>query len=224
MFNLVLKDILMQKKSTKDLMIAILLNFIIICILQFLGAASVYILTPSIFAISLITSSCGFGERNDVDRMINSLPVNRKEIVISKYLSSFIFLIIGIVITIIFASIIKFSGLSHINRFMNLTDIIIVSIFTVVYSCVYLPIYLWLGYLKSQLINKVLNYFIFICVTITVGIVTLIDNGTAKDSLMNFVILPNFELYMVMSFLCCSIILISISIFTSLKIYINKDL
>ncbi|MBW9144558.1 ABC-2 transporter permease [Clostridium sp. CM027] len=224
MVNLVLKDILMQKKSTKDLMIAILLNFTIICILQFLGAASVYILTPSIFANSLITSSCGFGERNDVDRMINSLPVSRKEIVISKYLSSFVFLIIGIAITILFASIIKFSGLSHINRFMNLTDIIIVSIFTVVYSSVYLPIYLWLGYLKSQLINKVLNYFIFICLTITVVIVTLIDNATAKDSLMNFVILPNFELYMVISFLCSSIILISISIFTSLKIYINKDL
>ncbi|MCB2361143.1 ABC-2 transporter permease [Clostridium estertheticum] len=224
MVNLVLKDILMQKKSTKDLMIAILLNFTIICILQFLGAASVYILTPAIFAISLITSSCGFGERNDVDRMINSLPVSRKEIVISKYLSSFVFLIIGIAITILFTSIIKFSGLSHINRFMNLTDIIIVSIFTVVYICVYLPIYLWLGYLKSQLISKVLNYFIFICLIIIVVMVTLIDNGTAKDSLMNFVILPNFELYMVISFLCCSIILISISIFTSFKVYINKDL
>ena len=221
MFNLVLKDILIQKKCTKDLMIAILLNFTIICILQFLGAASIYILTPSIFANSLITSSCGFGEKNDVDKMISSLPVSRKEIVISKYLSSFVFLIIGIVITILFASIIKFSGLSHINRFMNLTDIIIVSIFIVIYSCVYLPIYLWLGYLKSQLINKILNYFIFICLTMTVVIVTVIDNGTAKDSLMNFVILPNFQLYMVISFLCFSIILISISIFASLKIYIN---
>ena len=224
MFNLVLKDILMQKKSNKDLMIAILLNFTVICILQFLGAASVYILTPAIFANSLITSSCGFGERNDVDRMINSLPVSRKEIVISKYLSSFVFVVIGIAITILFASVIKFSGLSHINRFMNLTDIIIVSIFIVIYSCVYLPIYLWLGYLKSQLINKILNYFIFICLTMTVVIVTVIDNGTAKDSLMNFVILPNFQLYMVISFLCFSIILISISIFTSLKIYLNKDL
>ncbi|MBX4261899.1 ABC-2 transporter permease [Clostridium estertheticum] len=224
MVNLVLKDILMQKKSTKDLIIAILLNFSIICILQFLGAASVYILTPSIFAISLITSSCGFGEKNDVDRMINSLPVSRKEIVISKYLSSFVFLIIGIAITVLFSYIIKFSELSHINRFMNLTDIIIVSIFTVVYISVYLPIYLWLGYIKSQLINKVLNYFIFICLIITVVMVTLIDNGNAKDALMNFVILPNFELYMVISFLCCSIILISISIFTSFKVYINKDL
>ncbi|MBZ9607967.1 ABC-2 transporter permease [Clostridium estertheticum] len=143
MFNLVVKDILMQKKGTKDLMIAILLNFTIICILQFLGVASIYILTPSIFANSLITSSCGFGKKNDVDRMINSLPVSRKEIVISRYLSSFVFLIIGIAITILFASIIKFSGLSHINRFMNLTDIIIISIFTVVYISVYLPIYIW---------------------------------------------------------------------------------
>ena len=224
MFNLVLKDILIQKKSFKELIIAIILNFICTLILQFFGAASVYILTPSIFTISFIASSCGFGEKNDVDKMISSLPVNRKEIVFSKYLSAFVFLVIGLVITLVFATIIKLSGLSHINRFMNLEDIIIAFVFTVVYSSIYLPVYLWLGYLKSQWINKILNYLIFICLLVTDVVVTVIDNGTAKESLMNFVFLPNFQLYMFISCLCFSIILIFISLVISLNIYFNKEL
>ncbi|MCB2347374.1 hypothetical protein [Clostridium estertheticum] len=90
--------------------------------------------------------------------------------------------------------------------------------FTIVYSALYLRIYLWLGYLKSQLINKILNYFIFICLIITVVMVTLIDNDAARDSLMNFVILPNFAL------ICILLIILYTSVNISIKCYENKDL
>lgn len=222
MLNLVLKDFLVQERSLKDIIISILLTFLLIFIFQFLGATCTYIVTPVLFIISFIIYSCGFGEKNDIDIMINSLPVSRKDIVFSKYLSIFVFFVIGIAITIIFSTMLKLSGLSHINRFINLQDIIISYIFTVVYSSIYLPIYLWLGYLKSQSINRILNFCIFICLICIVVVATVIDNGTARKSIMDFVF--NFKLFMFISCICFSIILIFISIVTSLKLYLNRDL
>jgi len=221
MYNLVLKDLIIQKKSVKNFSVSLIFSMVFI---QFFGASSIYIITPVFFAISFIANGCGFGEKNDVDRMIGSFPVSRKEIVFSKYLSALILFIIAIVITVVFATITKLSGLSNINRFMNLQDIMIAFVFTVFYNAIYLPVYLWLGNLKSQLINTILNFCIAICLIVTVVIVSIIDNGTAKDSIMNFVSMPNFQLFVFISCICFSIILSSISIGISLKIYLSKDL
>lgn len=223
MFNLVLKDLLIQKKSSKDFIIEFIVDFTFILILQFFGASCIYIITPVIFTISFITKSCGFGEKNDVDRMIGSLPVSRKEVVFSKYVSAFIFFICGVAITALFCGIIKLFGFSNISRFMNLQDIMIACIFTIIYSCLYLPICLWIGYSKSQQINNILFFSMFIGLVFAVILVDVIDNGTANYYIMNFISLPNFKLYTFISFICFSSVLIFTSISASLKFYLNRD-
>lgn len=221
MYNLVLKDLLIQKKNLKDIIVAVIFCMFIF---QFFGATCIYVMIPYFFTNVFITTSCGYGEKSDVDRMLGSLPVSRKEIVFSKYLSIFIFLILGIVITAVFAAIDELSGFSHINRFMNLDDITIAFIFNAFYSSIYIPIYLCRGYLKSQWVSKILNYFVFICLFIIVVILTLVANGTAKESIMNFMYLPNLQLFMFIIGLCFSIILVLISLVVSMKLYLNKDL
>lgn len=221
MYNLVLKDLLIQKKISKDLIVSVIFFMFIF---QFLGATCIYVITPYVFTNSFITTSCGYGEKNDVDRMLSSLPVSRVEMVFSKYLSIFIFVILGIAITAVFAAIDKLSGLSNINRFMNLDDITIAFVFNAFFSSIYIPIYICRGYLKSQWVSKSLNYFIFLCLVIIVVILTLVGDGTAKESIMNFMYLPNIQLFMFIIGLCFSIILVLISIVISMKLYLNRDL
>lgn len=224
MFNLVLKDLLIQKKNFSNVTLFILSSFALVLIIQFFGASATNIITPFFFANTFLIYGCGFGEKNDVDIMINSLPVGRKDVVFSKYLSALVFFIIGIAITIVFSSIFKLSGFSHINRFINLQDIELSYVSIVVYSAIYLPIYMWLGYLKSQFFNNILNMCMLLCLLLIVMGATLIDNGTARKSIMNFVSVPYFQLYMFLACICFSTILIVISIFVSLKIYLNRNL
>ena len=129
MFNLVFKDLLMNIRDLKYLIQSVLGIFIYLLVLQFFGSTAIYIIGPFLFANIYIISGCGFGEKDEVDIMFNSLPVNRKNVVFSKYLSTLIFIIMGLVITIVFSSIFKLSGFSHINRFINLRDIIILVLF-----------------------------------------------------------------------------------------------
>ncbi|NRT74875.1 MULTISPECIES: ABC-2 transporter permease [Clostridium] len=221
MFNLVLKDIIIQKKNLQNIILTVIFCMFI---LQFIGQTCIYVMVPYFFTNVFIISSCGYGEKNDVDRMFISLPVNRKEMIVSKYLSTIIFFIMGIAITFLFTAIDKLSGLSSINRFMNLNDITIAWIFNALYSSIYIPIYLCRGYLKSQWVSKILNYFVFICLVSITLIISFVEDGTAKESVVNFISLPNFQLIMFIIGLSFSLILILISIVISFKLYMNMDL
>jgi len=221
MFNLVLKDLFIMKR---DLIKQAILWIIYIIILQFFGATATYIVIPYLVTSSVIMCSCGFGERNDVDVMLNSLPVNRKEIVFGKYLSVLNFFIISFVINVVLCTVIKLSGFSNINRFVNLEDIVICFVFISVYSSIYILLYLWLGYFKSKIINEILTTFMFLSLIIVVMLVTIINNGTAVKSIMDFVLMPNFKLFMCILSLIFSCVMIFLSMVISLKVYANREL
>lgn len=221
MFNLVLKDFFIMKRN---LIKQVILWVIYIIILQFFGAAATYIVIPYLVTSSVVMSSCGFGEKNDVDVMFNSLPVNRKEIVFGKYLSVLNFFIISSVINAVLCAVIKLSEFSNINRFINLEDIVICFVFISVYSSIYIPVYLWLGYFKSKIINEILTTFMFFALIIVIMLVTFIDNGTAAKSIMHFVLMPNFKLLMYVLSLIFSVVMIFLSIVISLKVYANREL
>ena len=221
MFNLILKDIVVQKKNLKDIILTVIFCMLIF---QLLGETCIYVMIPYFLTNVFITNSCGYGEKNDVDKMFGSLPVSRIEMVFAKYLSVVIFLVLGIIITSIFTTIDELSGFTNINRLMNLGDIAIDCIFTAVYSSIYIPIYLCHGYLKSQWISRILNYFIFICLVVIILIFTFVENGTAKNTIIKFVFMTNFQLFVFTSGLSFSIIIALISICISLKLYINRDL
>ncbi|OPJ64133.1 ABC-2 transporter permease [Clostridium oryzae] len=224
MLKLVLKDLLIQKAPMKNPVTNIAANILFVVVAQFFSAACAYIVTPFIFTYSLLVYSCGFGEKNEVDVMLNSLPVARKEVVYSKYISGALFFIIGLVFTTVVCTLIKMTGLSNMKSYIKIQYIILGIIFSAVYCSVYIPMYLWRGNTKSQPANNILTIVIFLSIVVVVLITTFIDNGTAKSSIMELAASQRFKFWGTAVSLVSSILMICISLIISLKVYVNRDL
>lgn len=82
MFNLVRKDIVLQRK-TLLIILAILLVYLL------LGISSIWI--GFVFCIAIIMSVFSSDEKTTIHVLLNSLPYTRKEIVSSKYIGVFVF-------------------------------------------------------------------------------------------------------------------------------------
>ena len=97
MLNLVIKDILVQKK----IFIASILYIIFFVIaFQSLGMG---MYTAAIVAIVYLMVSGGFAydDKSKSDIMLNSLPIKRENIVMSKYISLFVYIAIGTIAYIV---------------------------------------------------------------------------------------------------------------------------
>lgn len=220
MLNLIVKDFLLINRG----LIKQAICFIIcIALLQFLGASAVYIGIPVLMTLGTLLASYGLGEKNNVDVLINSLPVNGREVVLSKYLSALIFLCFSIITNIVFSTVIKLTGFSHINRFINIEDIAVCIVFIAVYVSIYVPIYLLLGYAKTRAFSTILQLIELFALVFVIMIFTFVDNDTGASFVMSFFSRPHFKLTMVISSLVSSIIIVAVSIFISLKIYINRE-
>ncbi|MFJ6209167.1 ABC-2 transporter permease [Lysinibacillus sp. NPDC092081] len=93
MINLILKDVLIQKK--------IILFYIVTIILYLLSGISSLILLGFVYSVVFIMSAFSYDEKDNANILLNSLPYTRKEIVSSKYIGSLIFATIFIFIVYI---------------------------------------------------------------------------------------------------------------------------
>ena len=88
MLNLILKDLLVQKKS---LLFALGYCFFLVFAFQSLqGAAPI---AATVAVVYLLTQySFTYEDKNKSETMLNSLPISRRDIVLAKYLSIFIYI------------------------------------------------------------------------------------------------------------------------------------
>ncbi|MDM5250785.1 MULTISPECIES: ABC-2 transporter permease [unclassified Lysinibacillus] len=90
MVNLILKDILIQKK---------LILFYIATIILYLWIDTSLVHIVSIYSVVFIMNAFSYDEKDNVNTLLNSLPYTRKEIVSSKYVGVLIFTVLFIIIT-----------------------------------------------------------------------------------------------------------------------------
>lgn len=91
MFNLICKDLVLQKSTLLVLLPALVVYL-------FLESSSIWV--GIIFSIAIIMNAYSIDEKSSIHMLLNSLPYTRKEIVSSKYIGAFIFT--GIVVFTIF--------------------------------------------------------------------------------------------------------------------------
>ncbi|MCI1696393.1 ABC-2 transporter permease [Aneurinibacillus aneurinilyticus] len=82
MFNLILKDILIQKKIIIVYVATLLLYLLLNISPVFIGF---------IYSIVFIMTAYSYDEKDNINILLNSLPYTRKEIVSSKYIGALIF-------------------------------------------------------------------------------------------------------------------------------------
>lgn len=112
MLGLIKKDLLLMKTNAKSLLVI----FIIYLLMAINGNFDIIIMFP-LFIFVLLISTFGYDEYNNWDSYVNTLPVGRKNIILSKYLTSVILLACSSIISCIIAYILTFfyekSDISH---------------------------------------------------------------------------------------------------------------
>ncbi|KOP80916.1 hypothetical protein AMS59_00240 [Lysinibacillus sp. FJAT-14745] len=90
MFNLILKDVLIQKN---------VILFYIATIIVYLFADVSPILIVPLYSLVFINMTFSYDEKDNANILLNSLPYTRKEIVTSKYVGALIFTALFLMIT-----------------------------------------------------------------------------------------------------------------------------
>ncbi|AJA46561.1 ABC-2 family transporter protein [Clostridium pasteurianum DSM 525 = ATCC 6013] len=219
MVNLILKDILVQKKPFVFFIVfAVIMN----SLYSHMDASYVnviFIMLPVMIIIGCVTNMSIKDEK--AENMINSLPVKRIDIILAKYLSVFIFIFIASIIIFVSSSAMNFMGIIHLERLMNFKDVEICAIITIFISSLYFPINFKLGYTNSRYILMSLYMCIFF---IPLAIEKLIGDKV-KVTPEFIVYINNAPNWQIVSFVICILAIVMIvSFFISYFLYKNKDL
>lgn len=99
MKQLMMKDFIMQK-SQVFLTIALVIGLIIIWYASGTQLELIYLFSGLVISLSLITGGISYDDGNDATLFLLTLPVERKTIVISKYMTGFLTVILGTFLTL----------------------------------------------------------------------------------------------------------------------------
>ncbi|HHW31839.1 MAG TPA: ABC-2 transporter permease [Clostridiaceae bacterium] len=160
MFRLVLKDIVIQKRT-----FIFALLYIPIMAIAFQNTVGSMLPAGVIGMIYvLLITACASDDKYNADVMLNSLPIQRKNIVLSKYISVLVYYIIGIAVYLIFSSIVKFLGLPFKLEAIDLADLLLTMFVVFLIYGTYLPVFYKFGYMKSRAVAFILFFggFFFI--------------------------------------------------------------
>lgn len=105
MYKLIRKDILIQNKNVFLLLLYNVFVFVVFSSSQYGGF--VYIMGSFANAYVFITTAAYTDAKNNSDTIVNSLPILRSEVVLAKYLSIFVFALIGLGVTVSMGMLIK---------------------------------------------------------------------------------------------------------------------
>ncbi|MBW9173622.1 ABC-2 transporter permease [Clostridium estertheticum] len=210
MFNLIMKDIRIQKKD-KTVFMFFLLNMVNTFIFQTNYATTILLCFLSIYLLAVYANAYDFKYNSEL--MINSLPVNRKVVVAAKYLSVFLFLICAIVITLIVGSLFHFVAPNLVSKTIGINTIFLEFFIVCIYFSIFFPFYYKLGYLRSRWVN-------FIIMAVLSSLISFANEILKNNTTFGV----DFGLLQRILLTAIPIIFIVVSFFISIKIYINKEL
>ncbi len=224
MIQLIKKDILMLRKT---LLFAIIYPAIFILSFQSMGSAAIFSMSVIAVTYILILTAVAYDNKNKSDILLNSLPIGRARIVLSRYLSIYVFSAIGIVYYFIFYILIKISGFPLKLYPVTFVEVFIVLFAATLLNSIYFPIFFKLGYIKSKIINFVLFFAVFFGISTAVSFIKDISkNGSDFSKFILSIIdtinsLSSFQI--VICIFMIMIIIFAISYMLSMKFYKNRE-
>jgi len=217
MFNLVIKDIVIQKKN-------FLLTFFYTVFFSFTFSSfkpiglGLYVLAPIVVSFMFISNAANYDDKNKCELVLNSLPIKRADIVISKYISIFLYVIISITYSVLIGFIGKTAGLSIYNISISSFNIISVLTSICIFSCIFFPLYFKFGIIKIQMLILIPFMLIFSLTVLAIKYAIENPNNILVQKLTNTSI---FTLNFLALVICLIILLISLMI--SIRIYKNRE-
>lgn len=124
MVNLIKRDIILQKK-----LLIFFVPFIIFFI--YLGASPFLTLVVSAFYIPF--NALAYDEQTDTDKLLNSLPYKRKEIIASRYVGTIIFMLVSFILVALL--------MFMFNESFSVNDILMASAAFLVFVSITFPLF-----------------------------------------------------------------------------------
>lgn len=216
MINLIKKDLAIAF-SNKNAAIFLAYCLFIITVIDTFSSDNIYILIISTIAYFLVSESFIYDERTKGEYIINSLPVKREEIVLSRYLSLIFYISAATVFAATIGALTALMNIGNIG-FINMNVIKKVFVSSILMISLVIPLFYKFGYRTIKIIYLLIYMLFFSFITSFPNIITL---NFVKD-LMTF-IQTNKCLINILSIIIL-IFLVIISITISLQVYRKKDI
>ncbi|MEN6391095.1 MAG: ABC-2 transporter permease [Syntrophomonas sp.] len=158
--------------------------------------------------------------KNNSDIVINSLPVTRREVVAAKYLSIITFTVIALALVGVVGLLFHFLLPVLHYRLINLSDVFTTAVSVILLAAVSLPIYFKTSAQWARVVNVVVFLVLFFAPAQLVG---YMQNGQ-EPWVRNVAGLAGNQYWLLtLTGLAILMIVVLISYFISLRIYLNKD-
>ncbi|WP_097026846.1 ABC-2 transporter permease [Clostridium peptidivorans] len=215
MINLIKKDILIQKRTLPFLCI-----FVIIFALnnQINSQGSIYIIGVTIGYI-LTVGALAYDEVYNGNILINSLPITRKNVVFSRYISIFFFTALSLIFLTFMSLIFNLIGISDLKiKYISITDIKTIASTVLILSSIMIPLFLKFGTKLGKLFNFIVFFMFF---SISSFIMQNKDERLIKN-ISSFIVNNNGVHLTIIGIIILACIY-ALSMYFSFKIYDNKD-
>lgn len=218
MYNLIIKDILIQKKQV--LFSIIYLAFILVAF-QGMGEA---MLPMGMIALTYMLSmtSCGYEEKNKSDIMLNSLPIKRTNIVAAKYMSVFVYFAMGMIAYALFTKIMIMIQVPLKPYPITLEAFIGGFVAVSFMTGIWLPIYFKFGYMKLRVLNFVLFFLFFFGTSYLTRFFKEKQNSQWVQNIINFLDSQG-DIIITLAIIAIVIIFLLISYGLSIKFYSKRE-
>lgn len=167
MAQLIIKDMLLQRKRL--IYFTLFYNVFAILILQdfFLPYLVAGIVVPYI----MLQTALAYEEMNKSEIVINSLPVRKEKIILARYLTIFIYLLISILCYSILTFLMNLFNLPLAGEPVSLAGIVVIFVGIGIIVSIYLPIFFRYGYIKGRVFHTVFTVAALILPTVAVKII-----------------------------------------------------
>lgn len=217
MLNLLIKDILVQKKTFIGA-----LFYLVFFVVAF-QSLKMNMFTAAIvaFVYLLVIGGFAYDDKSKSDIMLNSLPIKRENIVMSKYISLFVYIAIGTIAYIAVSFVISLLN-TPIKTYPVTIELIVSAVLAVsLLNSISFPLIFKLGYVKA----KVFNMIFFL--TFLFGVPLLIDFVSKADSEVTTAVgtflLNQSDVAIASELLALSLVFLLISYGISVRLYKKRE-
>lgn len=212
----------------KDLKLSIKINLIAVIYVLFISVNGllskdllvgniIYVLSIIIFTFVVVIYVNGFDDKYKSEVVLNSFPIDRRNIVRSKYITLIIFILISsaaiIALTNILPMLLNIDGKAS----ASIQTVIIAANILLLFYSIYYPIYFKVGE-GLRTFNTILWLLMMLAPSLLVKFLKTLDQRGLLEKLMN-IALQNINLYL----LVISLVIYYISLQISKRIYMKRE-
>lgn len=222
MFKLVIKDFLIQKKSFPLVLFYSAFALIVFNLWANQQISATYMMGSVGITFILLQTACMNDEKNKSEKILISLPVNRREIVFAKYLSGLLFSVINLIIMGSMGLVLA----QLINRniaVIRLADVMVSFSMGLLLVLLFLPIFFKVGHHKGRFVTMIIfMFFFFAPVNLMKYLLNSHSNGALVKVLLEL-ITKGFTITTASVFLGGMILLLILSLRLSLGFYEKRE-